>query len=60
MKTGWVKYKETWYYLDPKDGVMLSNTFIKSGNGWYRLNNDGTINTKPEFTIEPDGLVTVK
>lgn len=60
MQTGWIKYKETWYYLDPKDGNMLSNTFIKSGNGWYRLNNDGTLNTKPEFTIEPEGLITVK
>lgn len=60
MQTGWVKYKETWYYLDTKDGNMLSNTFIKSGNGWYHLNNDGTLDTKPEFVTEPDGLITVK
>ncbi|TVV98470.1 hypothetical protein AZK14_08150, partial [Streptococcus pneumoniae] len=27
MKTGWVKYKDTWYYLDAKEGAMVSNAF---------------------------------
>jgi glucan-binding repeat-containing protein len=62
MKTGWVKYKDTWYYLDSKDGNMVSNAFIQSADkkGWYYLKSDGTLADKPEFTIEPDGLITTK
>ena len=58
MAKGWVKYRETWYYLDEKDGDMKSKQFIKSGNGWYYLKSDGSLSVKPEFTIEPDGLIT--
>lgn len=60
MAKGWVKYRETWYYLDEKDGDMKSNQFIKYGNGWYYLKTDGTMAEKPEFTIEPNGLITTK
>ena len=60
MATGWVKYREIWYYLDEKDGDMKSNQFIKSGNGWYYIKPDGTMADKPEFTVEPDGLITIK
>ena len=60
MATGWVKYKDHWYYLDAKDGDMKSNQFIKSGNGWYYIKPDGTMADKPEFTVEPDGLITIK
>ncbi|CIX25849.1 peptidoglycan recognition protein family protein [Streptococcus pneumoniae] len=62
MQTGWVKYKDTWYYLDAKEGAMVSNAFIQSadGTGWYYLKPDGTLADKPEFTVEPDGLITVK
>ncbi|HHL3636156.1 TPA: N-acetylmuramoyl-L-alanine amidase [Streptococcus pneumoniae] len=62
MKTGWVKYKDTWYYLDAKEGAMVSNAFIQSadGTGWYYLKPDGTLADKPDFTVEPDGLITVK
>ena len=62
MKTGWVKYKDTWYYLDAKEGAMVSNAFIQSadGKGWYYIKPDGTMADKPEFTVEPDGLITVK
>ena len=60
MAKGWVKYRETWYYLDEKNGDMKSNQFIKSGNGWYYLKPDGTMADKPEFTVEPDGLITTK
>ncbi|HEU2206494.1 TPA: N-acetylmuramoyl-L-alanine amidase LytA [Streptococcus pneumoniae] len=62
MKTGWVKYKDTWYYLDAKEGAMVSNAFIQSadGTGWYYIKPDGTMADKPEFTVEPDGLITVK
>lgn len=60
MATGWVKYKDHWYYLDAKDGDMKSNQFIKSGNGWYYIKPDGSMADKPEFTVEPDGLITTK
>lgn len=60
MAKGWVKYRETWYYLDEKDGDMKSNQFIKSGNGWYYLKPDGSMADKPEFTVEPNGLITTK
>ncbi|MDT5443026.1 N-acetylmuramoyl-L-alanine amidase family protein, partial [Streptococcus pneumoniae] len=62
MKTGWVKYKDTWYYLDAKEGAMVSNAFIQSadGTGWYYLKQDGSMADKPEFTVEPAGLITVK
>lgn len=60
MVTGWVKYKDTWYYLDGKEGNMVSNTFVKSEKGWYYLKEDGTLADKPEFTVEPDGLITTK
>lgn len=60
MAKGWVKYRETWYYLDEKNGDMKSNQFIKSGNGWYYLKPDGTMADKPEFTVEPNGLITTK
>lgn len=62
MAKGWVKYREAWYYLDEKDGDMKSKQFIKSadGSGWYYLNSDGTMADKPEFTVEPNGLITTK
>lgn len=62
MVTGWIKHKQTWYYLDGKEGAMVSNAFIKSadGTGWYYIKPDGTMADKPEFEIEPDGLITTK
>ena len=60
MATGWVKYKDTWYYLDGKDGNMVSNAFVRAGQGWYYLKPDGDMADKPEFTVEPDGLITTK
>ena len=60
MVTGWVKYYDTWYYLDGKEGNMVSNIFVKSEKGWYYLKEDGTLADKPEFTVEPDGLITTK
>ena len=62
MLTGWVKYKDTWYYLDGKDGNMVSNAFIQSadGKGWYYLKPDGSLADKPEFVVEPEGLITTK
>lgn len=62
MATGWVKYKEKWYYLDNQKGEMVSNAFIQSADkkGWYFLKSDGTLADKPEFTVEPDGLITTK
>ncbi|TMR75878.1 N-acetylmuramoyl-L-alanine amidase family protein, partial [Streptococcus pseudopneumoniae] len=47
---------------DGKEGAMVSNAFVQSadGTGWYYLNADGTMADKPEFEIEPDGLITTK
>lgn len=60
MVTGWVKYKEHWYYLNTSNGFMESNQFIKHRDGWYYLKDDGTMAEKPDFTVEPEGLITVK
>ena len=60
MATGWVKYRDKWYYLNTSNGFMESNAFIKHGDGWYYLNEDGTMADKPDFTVEPEGLITVK
>ena len=62
MATGWVKWYEKWYYLDGKDGNMVSNAFIQSADkkGWYYLKSDGSLADKPEFVIEPEGLITTK
>lgn len=62
MQTGWVKYKDTWYYLDGKDGNMVSNAFVQSADkkGWYYLKSDGSLADKPEFVVEPEGLITTK
>ncbi|CIY01138.1 lytic amidase (N-acetylmuramoyl-L-alanine amidase) [Streptococcus pneumoniae] len=61
MATGWKKIADKWYYFDV-EGAMVSNAFIQSadGTGWYYLKPDGTMADKPEFTVEPDGLITVK
>ena len=60
MQTGWVKYYDKWYYLDAVNGEMKSDCFVKYNNGWYLLLPDGRLADKPEFTIEPDGLITTK
>lgn len=60
MATGWVKYKEKWYYLNTTNGFMGSNAFIKGKDGWYYINEDGTMADKPDFKVEPEGLITVK
>ena len=28
MKTGWQEYKGAWYYLNPDNGVMMTNCTI--------------------------------
>ena len=60
MQTGWVKYYDKWYYLDGQNGDMKSDAFIKYNDGWYLLLPDGRLDDKPEFTVEPDGLITTK
>lgn len=60
MVTGWVKYYDKWYYLNTSNGFMESNAFVKGANGWYYLKEDGTLDEKPEFTVEPDGLITTQ
>ena len=60
MVKGWVKYYDKWYYLDAVNGDMKSDCFVKYNDGWYLLLPDGTLADKPEFTVEPDGLITTK
>ena len=60
MQTGWVKYYDNWYYLDAVNGDMKSDAFIRYNDGWYLLREDGRLEEKPEFTVEPDGLITTK
>ena len=60
MVTGWVKYYDNWYFLDAANGDMKSDCFVRYNDGWYLLLPDGRMADKPEFTIEPDGLITTK
>lgn len=60
MVTGWVKYYDKWYHLNTSNGFMESNAFVKGKDGWYYISEDGTMAEKPDFTVEPDGLITVK
>lgn len=60
MVTGWIRYYDNWYYCDATNGDMKSNAFIRYNDGWYLLLPDGRLADKPEFTIEPDGLITAK
>jgi len=60
MVTGWVKYYDKWYYLNTTNGFMESNAFVKGKDGWYYISEDGTMAEKPDFTVEPEGLITVK
>ena len=60
MVKGWVKYYDKWYYLDAVNGDMKSDCFVKYNDGWYLLLPDGRLADKPEFTVEPDGLITAK
>lgn len=60
MVIGWVKYYDKWYYLNTNNGFMESNAFVKGKDGWYYISEDGTMAEKPDFTVEPEGLITVK
>lgn len=60
MVTGWIKYYDNWYYCDATNGDMKSNAFIRYNDGWYLLLPDGRLADKPQFTVEPDGLITAK
>ena len=60
MAKGWVKYYDKWYYLNTSNGFMESNAFVKGKDGWYYISEDGTMAEKPDFTVEPEGLITVK
>lgn len=60
MVTGWIKYYDNWYYCDATNGDMKSNAFIRYNDGWYLLLPDGRLADKPQFSVEPDGLITAK
>ncbi len=62
MKRQWVKYKDTHGTLDAQEGAMVSKMPIQSKEttGYGTIKPDGKQWHKPEFTVEPDGLITVK
>ena len=60
MKTGWLKDKDKWYYLDPANGDMQTNTFVKGRDGWYFVDNDGVMNTNGTFTTDKDGIIKIQ
>ena len=35
MKTGWIKDKGIWYYLNPEDGIMLVGLHKVNGDHYY-------------------------
>ena len=35
MKTGWIKDKGVWYYLNPEDGIMLVGLHKVNGDHYY-------------------------
>lgn len=41
---------------------MVSNSFIQSADktDCYYVKEDGSLADKPEFTVEPEGLITIK
>ena len=41
MQTGWLKLSNKWYYLDPTNGYMLTNTSKKIGNKTYKFDKNG-------------------
>ena len=42
-KKGWLLYESEWYYLDPYDGHMHSDTGLKIGGKWYYFGMDGVM-----------------
>ena len=57
MKTGWLKDKEKWYYLDPVSGYMVTNTFVKGRDATYYVGDDGVMVTSGTFTTDKDGII---
>ena len=43
MRTGWVKDKDTWYYL--KTNGSMAKGWIKDAGNWYYLGSDGSMQT---------------
>lgn len=59
MGSGWVQYYDKWYYLNTSNDFMESNAFVKGKDVWYYISEDGTMAEKLDFTVEPEGLITV-
>ncbi len=53
MQKGWLKYGDDWYYLDTKDGHMMTNTTIDgyyiSGNGKRENKGEQIVNYAKKF-----------
>lgn len=56
MKTGWLRAADgyRWHYLLPSTGEMAVNQWVKSGDGWYFMDQDG-MNTFGPVSM-PDGM----
>lgn len=57
MKTGWLKDNDKWYYLDPVNGGMKTNEFIKGRDATYYVGEDGVMVTSGTFTVDKDGKI---
>lgn len=46
IQTGWKRYKNQWYYLNPENGGrMAANEAVQVGNDWYNFNSSGVLQT---------------
>ncbi|MCF0105125.1 MAG: BspA family leucine-rich repeat surface protein, partial [Holdemanella sp.] len=43
MENGWKEVDGNWYYFNPADNRMVTSKWIKSGNSWYYLQEDGVM-----------------
>ena len=59
MVTGWVYWKNIWYYCGA-DGDMLTNQWIYYNNYWYYLGPDGDMwvnrKTPDNYYVNQDGV----
>lgn len=57
MLKGWIKYKDNWYFLDEKNGNMVSDEFKKVNGAWYKFDDAGHMLTYTKLTVEPNGII---
>ena len=57
MKTGWVKYKDKWYYLDSRNGDMISNEFRQINDKWYKFDENGKMLEEAFLKVNKNGQI---